>query len=310
MPINDKRDPNSWYNMLPVRDSAGGTMQKNFSASQLKANEIRWGNETLAKIPQMKGRISRKNVKSGDGDRVTRYVELILEKGYDREKRQSRNKRVTIGIDISHIFDGMMIINKNYHKYFDYEGNLVYPLDPDYIPEKRPKPDMPYTEEDNQQAIAEPARESDPKSDPDPEQQQEAEDTTEQAESVMTTDTNHPDDRNDEEIQAELNRKQHEKDHLDFLRSMLNRYQNTIQDQARKRPDKKLTAYQVRKINKVLKELKAFFDDTDISDYLELAEEPSDDNPDAGMTYTDMEILLHAYTNTLTEYTMGKLWLK
>ena len=58
--------------------------------------------------------------------RVTRYVELITERRYDKEKKQSRNKRVCIGIDISHIYPGMMIINEKYHDYFNKNGDLIF----------------------------------------------------------------------------------------------------------------------------------------------------------------------------------------
>lgn len=310
MPFNDKRDPNNWYNRLPVRDSAGGIHgPKTFTASQLKANEIQWGDATLAKIPQIPGRISRKNVKSGYGDRVTRYVELILEKGYDREKQQSRNKRRTIGIDISHIYDGMMIINKNYHKYFDREGNLIWRPE---ATEKHPDPDKQNTEAEQQSGAA-------PEPQPDPDvpdepaaQKPEPDIPDEPTESVMNIDSNNQElNPEDEEIQQELNNQKREQDHLDFLGSMLYRYQEAIQEQAKKRPDKLLTVYQIRKINKVLKELKDYFETTDISDYLELAEEPEDGNPsETGMTYADMEILLYAYTTTLSDFRMGRLWLK
>ena len=124
MPIVDKRDRNNWYNCIPIkRDPA--ERWKRFSADQLKGNEVECGCGTLAKIPQIKGLISFKNRENEFG-RVTRYVELITERRYDKEKKQSRNKRVCIGIDISHIYPGMMIINEKYHNYFNKNGDLIF----------------------------------------------------------------------------------------------------------------------------------------------------------------------------------------
>ena len=94
-----------------------------FSADELSGNEVQWEGETLAKIPELPGLISRKKRKDDYGHE-TGYIELITERRYDREKRQSRNKRVCIGTDFSHIFPGMMLVNKRYHEFFDSAGNL------------------------------------------------------------------------------------------------------------------------------------------------------------------------------------------
>lgn len=305
MPINDRRDPNSWYNHLPVRDSAGGIPgPKTFSASQLKGNEIRWGDATLAKIPDIPGRISRKNVKTGHGDRVIRYVELILERTYDKEKRQSRNKRVTIGTDISHIFDGMMIINKKYHDYFDPEGRLIYRSrsfdQPVRLPEiNTPEPD---TEPEPKQAA--------PEAPPEPETKEETETTeTPRGETAPMNEEPKEQQQTDEAIQKQLDQEKHRQDHLDFLEGILHKYFYSIEAQAKKRPDKIVSLYQTRRINEVLKELRDFFAPIDTAHFLELAEEPTDDG-EGGLTYSDMEILLHAYMHTLSSYDMNRLWYK
>ena len=124
MPIVDKRDRNNWYNNIPLQQDPSKRWQK-FSAEQLKGNEVQCGCETLAKIPPIKGLISYKSRKNDYG-KVTRYVELITERRYDKEKKQSRNKRICIGIDVSHIFPGMMIINEKYHDYFTTSGELKF----------------------------------------------------------------------------------------------------------------------------------------------------------------------------------------
>ena len=316
MPIIDRRDRNNWYNSIRTTDASGGT-QKRFSASQLKGNEIQWGDAMLAKIPQIPGRISRKNVKTGYGDQVTKYVELILERTYDKEKKQTRNKRVTIGIDISHIFEGMMIINDNYHQYFDREGRLTYrseTLANLYLPPKAQPKAGPEQEPDSRTA---PKLDPELVPKPDPKPTPEPNLPDKPAESVITIDTDNREDpteseeEDDREIQEELNQREHEKDHLKFLEGMLQRYADSIQEQAKKRPDKQLSRYQLRRINEVLRELKDFFSDTDVADYLELAEEPAEDGEDENiLTYADMEILLHAYTRVLDDYWFGKLWYK
>ena len=58
------------------------------------------------------------------------------------------------------------------------------------------------------------------------------------------------------ETQEELNRRKHEEDHLRFLDGMLSAYINSIVDMAKKRPDKKMTRYQIRRINEILKEIR------------------------------------------------------
>lgn len=119
MPINKQ----SWHDGIPRSDERI-RFWENFSADKLKANEIECGDAVLAKIPKIDGMISRRKKQSGN--MVTTYIELILSRTYDKDKKQSRNKRVIIGTDISHIYPGMMMINDKYHDYFDRDGNLIH----------------------------------------------------------------------------------------------------------------------------------------------------------------------------------------
>ena len=96
MPINRKNVPN-WYNAIPENNP--NAFWEHFDPDKLKTNEIECGDAVLAKIPNLPGRISRRNKQNGDY--TTRYIELILEHSYDKGKKQSRNKRVIIGTDIS-----------------------------------------------------------------------------------------------------------------------------------------------------------------------------------------------------------------
>ena len=130
MPINDKRDPNSWYNSIPTRyqnempkpDKFTQTVlaMKEFDVDKLEDNEYTIGRgDIIAKIPKIEHRIyGRKAHKEYEGE----YVDFVIGKYYDPEAQQMRNKKVTIGT-VSN-FPGMMIINENYHKYFDKKGRL------------------------------------------------------------------------------------------------------------------------------------------------------------------------------------------
>ena len=55
-------------------------------------------------------------------------VDLIYETWYDKDTKQSRNRKARIG-KISQFFPGMMFINENYEKFFDLEtGKLLRPF--------------------------------------------------------------------------------------------------------------------------------------------------------------------------------------
>ena len=99
-----------------------------FSPDMLPKGRLLLGNDTYVRIPRIPGRISLRK----DG-----YVELILEKYYDKEARQSRNRKVIIGID-NGVLPGLMVTNDNYFNYFDARGNLVEAVKK--IPEADPVP--------------------------------------------------------------------------------------------------------------------------------------------------------------------------
>ena len=129
MPIIDKRDPNNWYNSIRVNNAPAYNKYKHyldhpetFDVNRLDVNEFDMGNgKIVAKIPKIPGRITRhrKNENSSEY-----YIQLIIEKGYDKEKKQGRNIKVNIGIDVSWHLPGMMRINEKYHEYFDKNGVL------------------------------------------------------------------------------------------------------------------------------------------------------------------------------------------
>ena len=91
----------------------------------------------LARIPKIEGMITRHKKKTVNG--VQCYIDLVLERHYDKEKQQSRNTRVVIGTDISHLYPDMMLTGKRYHEFFDTQGNLLPQYLPDKLKEKKQK---------------------------------------------------------------------------------------------------------------------------------------------------------------------------
>ena len=249
MPIIRKNVPN-WYNSIPEEKSSA--FGEHFDPRRLKTNEIECGDAVLAKIPNLPGKISRRNRQNGDF--TTRYIELILEHSYDKEKKQSRNKRVIIGTDVSHIYRGMMIINEKYHDYFDKQGNLIYkqeeptsdtqaqssespqtkdsrePSAPQESPAEQ-NPQIRYAADGNADVTKDDIKEApedEPKEGPDKNTDEDTNDNEEEDEEYAE----------DDEIIAMLQETQRRKDRLEYLTSILAEYRHTIDEQAKRRPDK------------------------------------------------------------------------
>ena len=119
----------------------------------------------------------------------------------------------------------------------------------------------------------------------------------------------------DPEIQRQLEEQEerqvkHDHDRIVFMENLLDRYRYTIEEQAKKRPDKYLTLYQTRKINELLNTIRKFFWEAETFPYLDLAEEPAEGKANTGTTYGDMAILLSAYDCTFTAWRLQELWLR
>lgn len=377
MPMNR----HSWYDSIP-RSDAQTRFWEHFSADRLKANEIECGDATLAKIPKIEGLISRR--KKQNGTFVTTYVELILSRTYDKDKKQSRNKRVIIGIDVSHVYPGMMMINDKYHDYFDRDGNLTYtpeaetqtinnpnttlnpnnnktqnntnqqnnnqpdnqtPIDPtlqdlaqtntaiarQFLPETE---DAEQTE-GNSPNQPQPTTANNVQPQPDRvnnpfagmavheilnsfAQSQTRQETTEGDKQLNSEDneTLGPeknealDPEEDEEFMTSVREQQHRNDRLDYLNSLLIHYSTVFDEQAKRKPDKPVTLYQVRRVNALLSEIKDKLSGYENEAELLLAEEPSPDSDTPPMTNLDMSILLGSYSCTLTAYRLHRLWFK
>lgn len=310
--------PQTWYDGIPRSENKWD----HFSADRLKGNEIRNGDVILAKIPKIPGLISRRTKK--DGSYAITYIELILSHSYDKDKKQSRNKRVIIGTE-SRAFPGMMIINDKYHNYFDTKGNLVWQ------PEEKMKEPKKPTEEKEPTKQQQQAKQQDKQEQPKQTEQitlpqnqpglpAEQDRLTEQEPEEADGDDWDEDyddmDEEDEFVQM-LNQTQRKKDRVEFLNSILIEYKNTIDEQAKRRPDKPLTLYQIRRINELLAELKELLSEYDTGTYLQLAEEPEENNPNTAdntnhksVTYADMAIILSVFYCTMFSYRTHRLWIK
>ena len=419
MPIRIIRDPNrpfNWYDSIPAkRDPTQLPKDPRdqyqvdpdfFDPDKLEVNEFRQGENIIAKIPNIEGRITRKQSNG------TTYIELILARWYDKEKKQTRNRRVTIGVDVSGIYRGMMMANENYHEYFDTKGNLVkaIQLEGENGPEPpEPKPQKPEANvtaktiaktTTNQTANAtdnpkantatntnpnrtadttktEPNKTATTAADAKPDTatktgankttgtvaETEAKKKTTNATTgkavtpkpkkaapvkipkqllaemvkmldqkqqierskhpFLNTDTEESpqmshdlnEDELDPEIQLQLEEQEkrqikHDHDRIVFMENLLDRYRYTIEEQAKKRPDKYLTLYQTRKINELLNTIRKFFWEAETFPYLDLAEEPTEGKVHTGTTYGDMAILLSAYDCTFTAWRLQELWLR
>ena len=130
MPINDKRDLNSWYNSIPTRYQNEMAKPDKFTEALLSMdvfdidkldNEyIRPDGSVVAKIPKIGNRIKRWESGEEYGDE---YVDLVIGRVYDPETQQTQDERVTIGTVISNL-PGLMYANERYHDYFDRNGRL------------------------------------------------------------------------------------------------------------------------------------------------------------------------------------------
>ena len=309
MPIVDKRDRGNWYNSIRVNRDPW----KFFSADKLKGNEIECGSEVLAKIPNIPGKISRKNVKSGDY--VTHYITFVTERVYDPEKHQNRNKKVIIGVDISHIYDGMMIVNDRYYDFFDHDGKLIWRGE---------------EEEKNETAVTTETEEVEDVEDGGDGDDGEVGDgnvgdssLVSQSETAKTVplcprenvDLFPEEEDSDEEILEELEQERREKDRLEFLSNVLSMYREEVEEQARKRPEAEMTPYQIQRINELLQELKDFFGKYDIEGYLKLVGEmEGEDSGDRTVPLSslpgDVMMVLAAYRCCLSSHRMGRLWEK
>jgi hypothetical protein len=282
-----------------------------FDPRKMTTNEVRNGPAVLARIPKIEGMITRHKKKTVNG--VQRYIDLVLDRHYDKEKKQSRNTRVVIGTDISHIYPDMMLTGKRYHEFFDTNGNLLPQYLPDTLKEEKKKKtqeDENMAEENNTEMYPEEkSTENEAKNE---NIAPASAGSTAHSEAVSNGAISTTPEAYSPESEEERQRKQqkHTKDWLNTLRNMLYGYKDVIDEQAKRRPYYPVTGYMVRKINDLLVVLRTLFAPFEGSEFLGFAEEPDPKDPNKGTTFADMAILLSSYDVLFSSYISGRLWPK
>ena len=109
---------NSFWDSIPLSENDPGIQESARMKLQEKLkerNEVKCGDWYLVRIPRIEGRIfiNRKSEYSSD-------VEYLYERWYDKEKKQTRNRKVKIGIIIKE-YPKAMVPNEQYYEYFDRE---------------------------------------------------------------------------------------------------------------------------------------------------------------------------------------------
>ena len=208
-------------------------------------------NQVIVRIPDLPGRITRKKVKDEYG-KERFYIELILDRFYDAEKHQSRNKRVGIGIDISHLYEGMMLPSKKYYQYFRHNGTPIYgPGFPETIQgtknQRKEQTQGPAAEETTEQTSEQTTEQT---TEPTPKQlTSQRRDVALTAKGQTETDAQEPEEEESEEQQT-----QRTKDRIRFLKNLLMMYQHSVDTIAIKRPNTVMSAYKIERINELLQE--------------------------------------------------------
>ena len=308
-----------------------------FDPSMLPQGRIDMGKDlTMIRIPDVPNRIRIRK----DG-----YVELILETHYDKDTKQSRNKKVIIGTDQSDFLPGMMTPNDNYHNLFDGRGRLYDdPMKKKPIPNGEGQPnhtDQPNAAEQGTKEQPEENKESkttkelkeikgSPKSTNHSKPEGKPTDTNTNADLQQTLQALKQKEIQLKEKESELTRRERElteweqelekkeedlffeaedadKDHIKLLSYILDSYKETIDHQAKKKPDAPMTQKQIQTINQILSELKAFFTGCEIDNLLHLAEEPDPATNTPGTTNGEMALLFSAYQFTINAYKFDEL---
>ena len=256
-----------------------------FDASRLKTNEIPFSGDTvLAKIPQIPGRINRRNQPESN----TTFIVLIPERHYDPETKQTTKKRVIIGTDAAPAFPGMMIPNETYYQYFDHDGNWIAgenDADPAITGSLKKqaaakKQLAKLIEEANRNKAEKMA-----------EEEQENREPSEQ-----------PQNRK-QDLKTIVARRIKSEQHFDYLYRVFLDYNATVTQQVRKKPFLPMTLYQVIRINQILSELQILFAGTEMSPYLKLADIPENgDDEYIPPTYGDMDMILKPYYRAINVF--------
>jgi len=340
MPYHNRYDPRDWLNSLPIRGARQGYNpldDPHFDVNKLKENEIDMGSWAVAKLPKIPDRIREKyNEENHETD-----IELITGRYRDEETGEIREETVRMGTDVSWKLPGMMVISEEYHNYFDLKGNLIYdPLGRKEAEEReKAKAEAAEKAAKEKEACAKQAAEKAAK---DKEvrakqAQQKATETVKGAERTLdeiresllqkerelkeTLQQGRLGLKEIEKKKAELDKlivarrkelEERDDAHVNLLRDILHYHQTIVEEQAKRKPDLFMKQSQIRIINEILEEIRNYFAGSEAEDYLHLAEEPREDDLEhhPGTTYSEMAILLVAYSSTLHAFSMERLYEK
>ena len=275
-------------------------------------NEVKCGDAYLVRIPKIEGKITTRQIG------LQTYVEYIYESSYDPISRQNRNKKARIGQAIE-TYPGAMLPNDNYYKYFDRVTGEVR-KNQEEVEEVTKRQELIRDVMENEGMIGrdvERIREMIRGNEEENERETGAQggspvldencplDSSDQAGEPLPKSEiwagPHPDALNPQFVRRRIL--------LDMLTSM----REVIKDQARKRPEEVVPAYQVEKINPVLEEIRKIETELGYGEMLELIQKPrtridakSGETVIEGMTYGDAEILMECY-NSVIWFTRGEI---
>ena len=290
-------------------------------------NEVKFGDAILVRIPKIEGRIYTRQ----EGPHLI-YVMYIYETRWDREKKQTRNRKVMIGQAIESI-PGAMLPNENYYRFFDRRtgqlieetGSVPRGKEDDYCvsggsvprgqssryatgayradyPLGTPEPALPGTsEEEEEKTMTE---------------RQEMIRNVMEEEGMIGRDS----ERVREEIRGirddrctggtvppvyrEGTPAEPSPRYTRILLDLLTSMRDVVREHARKRPEDVVPLYQVEKINPVLEEIRKMETKLGYGEMLEVLSRPRTRIVDGeqvteGMSYGDAEVLLECYNSVI-----------
>ena len=290
-------------------------------------NEVKFGDAILVRIPKIEGRIYTRQ----EGPHLI-YVMYIYETRWDREKKQTRNRKVMIGQAIESI-PGAMLPNENYYRFFDRRtgqlieetGSVPRGKEDDYCvsggsvprgqssryatgayradyPLGTPEPALPGTsEEEEEKTMTE---------------RQEMIRNVMEEEGMIGRDS----ERVREEIRGirddrctggtvppvyrEGTPAEPSPRYTRILLDLLTSMRDVVREHARKRPEDVVPLYQVEKINPVLEEIRKMETELGYGEMLEVLSRPRTRIVDGeqvteGMSYGDAEVLLECYNSVI-----------
>ncbi len=336
MPIVDKRDRNNWYNTIRIQGQEtryNPITDPNFSVDRMKENEYVQDNKTtLAKIPRIENRIFTHD-SSGKG---MKDVEFLSDVYPDPETGETLCERIAIGENLWNALPGMMVVYRDtYYNYFDREGHLYNdPLkkrkekEAQEAAAKAREEKQCIQAEQNKPTNGKKNENSKPKGDERTVDKiredllkkeqlldrkiQQVEQNKQQAEEALRKAIEFKDELEEMVEAKRIRKEEYEEDHLELLCNILQSYQDTVDEQAKRKPGNMMSFRQIQMINELLRELREQVAGSNASDYLQLAEEPvrEDLQNHPGTTYGEMALILCSYYYTIRAFQHGKLYEK